>query len=341
MKKAVGLLTGLAVSFGVATAAHAGPRLDQIMDEQVIRVGTPGDYRPFAIKNDDGEYEGHDIDVIEAMADGLNLSIEYVPTSWPDLLDDLQADKFDVAVGGITRTAARLGQVDMLPGYAPFGKVALARKSEADKYKSLEDLNQPSVHVIKNQGGTNEQFVFDNLTEAEGSKIWQADKCDVAVGGITRTAARLGQVDMLPGYAPFGKVALARKSEADKYKSLEDLNQPSVHVIKNPGGTNEQFVLDNLTEAEVSTHEHNAEIPGLIAEGKGDIMITETFEALHYANEDDRLAALFVDDPLTPQDELGFLLPTDDADFTRVMRFAWDLMDTRGVLDEAQNNWLK
>ncbi|HLS16501.1 MAG TPA: transporter substrate-binding domain-containing protein [Paenalcaligenes sp.] len=258
MKKAVGFLTGLAVSFGVATAAHAGPRLDQIMDEQVIRVGTPGDYRPFAIKNDDGEYEGHDIDVIEAMADGLNLSIEYVPTSWPDLLDDLQADKFDVAVGGITRTAARLGQVDMLPGYAPFGKVALARKSEADKYKSLEDLNQPSVHVIKN-----------------------------------------------------------------------------------PGGTNEQFVLDNLTEAEVSTHEHNAEIPGLIAEGKGDIMITETFEALHYANEDDRLAALFVDDPLTPQDELGFLLPTDDADFTRVMRFAWDLMDTRGVLDEAQNNWLK
>ncbi|HLR30534.1 MAG TPA: transporter substrate-binding domain-containing protein [Paenalcaligenes sp.] len=258
MKKTVGLLTGLAVSFGIATAAHAGPRLDQIMEEQVIRVGTPGDYRPFAIKTEDGDYEGHDIDVISAMADGLDLTIEYVPTSWPDLLDDLQADKFDVAVGGITRNATRLGQVDMLPGYAPFGKVALARKSDADKYKSLEDLNQPEVHVIKN-----------------------------------------------------------------------------------PGGTNEQFVLEYLTDAEVSTHEHNAEIPGLIAEGKGDIMITETFEALHYANEDDRLAALFIDEPLTPQDELGFLLPTDDADFTRVMRFAWDLMDTRGVLDEAQNNWLK
>src|SRR5690625_2048462 len=258
MKKALGLLTGLAISFSVATVVDAGPRLDQINDKQVLRVGTPGDYRPFAIKTEDGGYEGHDIDVITAMADELGWSIEYVPTSWPDLLSDLQADKFDVAVGGITRNAARLGQVDMLPGYAPFGKVALVRKSEADKYKSLEDLNQPEVHVIKN-----------------------------------------------------------------------------------PGGTNEQFVLDNLTEAEVSTHEHNAEIPGLIAEGKGDIMITETFEALHYANEDDRLAALFVDDPLTPQDELGFLLPTDDADFTRVMRFAWDLMDTRGVLDEAQNNWLK
>src|SRR5690625_7408877 len=99
------------------------------------------------------------------MADVLNLSIEYVPTSWPDVLDDLQADKFDVAVGGITRTAARLGQVDMLPGYAPFGKVALARKSEADKYQSLEDVHQPSGHVTKNPDGTNEQCVLDNLTQ--------------------------------------------------------------------------------------------------------------------------------------------------------------------------------
>src|SRR5699024_4475272 len=258
MKKTVGLLTGLAVSFGIATAAHAGPRLEQIMEEQVILVGTLGDYRPFAIKTEEGDYEGHDIDVISAMADVLNLNIEYVPSTWPHLLDDLQADKFEIAVGGITRNANRLRQVDMLPGYAPFGKVALARKSDADKYKSLEDLNQPGVHVIKN-----------------------------------------------------------------------------------PGGTNEQFVLKYLTDAEVSTHEHNAEIPGLIAEGKGDIMITETFEALHYANTDDRLAALFIDEPLTPQDELGFLLPIDDADFIRVMRFAWDLMDTRGVLNEAQNNWLK
>ena len=37
------------------------------METKVIRVGTPGDYRPFAIKTDGG-YSGHDIDVIETMA---------------------------------------------------------------------------------------------------------------------------------------------------------------------------------------------------------------------------------------------------------------------------------
>ena len=113
----------------VSQAAHAGPRLDKIMETKVIRVGTPGDYRPFAIKTDAG-YSGHDIDVIETMAKELGVKIEYVQTSWPNLVKDLQGDKFDVAVGGITRNVNRMRIFDMLPGYAPFGKVALVRAAD-------------------------------------------------------------------------------------------------------------------------------------------------------------------------------------------------------------------
>lgn len=249
---------GLALTLGLSAAAHAGPRLDRIMESKVLRVGTPGDYRPFAIKTDAGGYEGHDIDIIEAMAKQLGVQIEYVPTSWPNLMPDLKADKYDIAVGGITRNVARISQAEMLPGYAPFGKVALVRKDEAQKYKSVDDLNQPAVHVIKN-----------------------------------------------------------------------------------PGGTNEIFVLENLKQAEVSTHDKNAEIPALIAEGKGDVMITETYEALHYSKADPRLAALFIDDPLTPKNYLGFLMPADDSDYIRVMHFVWDLLDERDALEEAEARWLQ
>lgn len=249
---------GIACTLGMTTAAHAGPRLDRIMENKVLRVGTPGDYRPFAIKKEGGGYEGHDIDIIEAMAKQLGVKIEWVQTTWPNLMPDLKADKYDVAVGGITRTAARISQAEMLPGYAPFGKVALARKDEASKYKGVDDLNQSSVHVIKN-----------------------------------------------------------------------------------PGGTNEAFVLENLKNAKVSTHEKNAEIPGLIAEGKGDIMITETYEALHYSKADPRLAALFVEKPLTPTNYLGFPMPADDADYVRVMKFVWDLMEKRDVVEAAERRWLK
>lgn len=223
-------LLAVAVAAVVATlalsqAAQAGPRLDKIMETKVLRVGTPGDYRPFAIKTDAG-LSGHDIDVIEAMAKELGVKIEYVQTSWPKLMADLQADQFDIAVGGITRNVARIRLIEMLPGYAPFGKVALVRS---------------------------------------------ADKA--------------------------------------KYTTVDDLNKPTVRVIKNPGGTNETFVLQNLKTAQVSTHDKNAEIPALIAEGKGDVMITETYEALVYSKADPRLFAAFIDAPLTPKSYLASCCP--------------------------------
>lgn len=246
-----------AAALSLPNAAQAGPRLDKIMETKVIRVGTPGDYRPFAIKTDTG-YEGHDIDVIELMAKELGVKIEYVPTSWRNLMKDIQADKFDVALGGITRNVARISHVAMLPGYAPFGKVALVRS---------------------------------------------ADKA--------------------------------------RFKTPEDLNKPDVRVIKNPGGTNEAYVLEHLKAAQVSTHEKNAEIPALIAEGKGDAMITETYEALYYSKADPRLYAAYVDAPLTPKNYLGFMLPTDDADYVRVMGFVWNLIDSRGGLKQVSDKWLK
>ena len=258
MKKVLALAVAAVVTgLSFTQAAQAGPRLDKIMETKVIRVGTPGDYRPFAIKTDTG-FSGHDIDLIETMAKELGVKVEYVQTSWPNLMKDLQSNQFDVAVGGITRNVNRIRMVEMLPGYAPFGKVALVRS---------------------------------------------ADKA--------------------------------------KFTTADSLNQPTVRVIKNPGGTNETYVLANLKAAQVSTHDKNAEIPALIAEGKGDVMITETYEALHYAKADPRLHAAFIDAPLTPKNTLGFMLPTDDADYVRVMDFVWGLVDSRGGVKQAADKWLK
>ena len=258
MKKVLALAVAAVVTgLSFIQAAQAGPRLDKIMETKVIRVGTPGDYRPFAIKTDTG-FSGHDIDLIETMAKELGVKVEYVQTSWPNLMKDLQSNQFDVAVGGITRNVNRIRLVEMLPGYAPFGKVALVRS---------------------------------------------ADKA--------------------------------------KFTTADSLNQASVRVIKNPGGTNEAYVLANLKAAQVATHDKNAEIPALIADGKGDVMITETYEALHYAKADPRLHAAFINAPLTPVNTLGFMLPTDDADYVRVMDFVWGLVDSRGGVKQAADKWLK
>lgn len=250
----------LVVAMGtlLTVGAQAGERLDRIEETKVLRVGTPGDYRPFSIR-EDGVYRGHDIELAEALAAAAGWKVEIVPTSWPKLTEDLQAGKFDVAVGGITQTVAR----------------------------------------------------------------WK-------VGTF------------LPGYAPFGKVALVPAAKADQFTTPESLNQPDVRVIKNPGGTNEKYVLDHLTKAQVTTHDANHEIPGLIAEGKGDVMITETMEAKLYVKKyPGKLHAAFLDHPLTPTSVMGFWMPADDAEYVRVMQYLWDITGVRGERAALEKKWLE
>lgn len=256
-KSGLWLCLNLMLLTGLSPTAFAGARLDGIMAKKTLRVGTPGDYRPFAMLQD-GQYSGFDIDLIQQMAAELGVEVTFVATSWPTLMTDFEQDRFDVALGGISRNVHR---------------------------------------VLKSE--------------------------------------------FLPGYAPFGKVALIRATDKAKYRRAEDLNQPNVRVIKNPGGTNEQYVLANLGKANIATHPKNAEIPSLISAGKGDVMITETYEALLYAKKDPRLHAAFIEQPLTKVNTLGFMLQKDDPDFVRTMQFIWQLLDTQGSLKKTEDAWLK
>ena len=79
---------------------------------------------------------------------------------------------------------------------------------------------------------------------------------------------------MSDGYLANGKTILCRAEDADRYKSLADIDKPEVRVMVNPGGLNEKFANANLTHAAIIVHQNNEEIPTLIAGGKADVMIT-------------------------------------------------------------------
>ena len=160
MKKTLRLLSAI-----LALSLLAG--CGTMKKASVLRVGTTGDYRPLSYKEPEtGSYWGFGIDVAGEIAKDLGMSISFVPTSWPTLSADvLNPELFDFAIGGITITDARLETMDMSEGYLCNGKTILCRKEEADKYKTLEDLNKPEVRVMVNPGGLNEKFARDNLPE--------------------------------------------------------------------------------------------------------------------------------------------------------------------------------
>ena len=175
---------------------------------------------------------------------------------------------------------------------------------------------------------------WPNLTEDT-----VAGKFDLAICGITITDARKEQALMSEGYLQNGKTILCRTEDADRYTSLEAINRPEVRVMENPGGLNEKFARENLPDAMLIIHDINQEIPGLIASGEADVMITEVMEAGYYVGQDSRLAAPLIYEPFT-DGQLGVLMPKGSEDLLEyVNQFLTDEKKT-GRLDELAEEYI-
>ncbi len=133
-------------------------------------------------------------------------------------------------------------------------------------------------------------------------------KFDLAICGITITDERKKQALMSDPYLENGKTILCRAEDVGKYLNVSSINRPGVRVMVNPGGLNEEFARQNLPDATLLIHDVNQDIPGMIALGTADVMITEVVEANYYAGLDERLAAPLIHEPFT-DGKFGILMP--------------------------------
>ena len=161
---------------------------------------------------------------------------------------------------------------------------------------------------------------------------------DLAIGGITITDTRRETMLMSDGYLDNGKTILCRASEADRYKSLADIDKPEVTVMVNPGGLNEKFANENLTHANIVVYQKNEEIPTLVAEGAADVMITEITEAPYYVQTDPRLAAPLLNAPFT-HGEIGVLMQKGQEDLLQMMNNVICQMKSDGSLRKLQEKY--
>ena len=161
---------------------------------------------------------------------------------------------------------------------------------------------------------------------------------DLAIGGITITDARRETMLMSEGYLANGKTILCRATEADRYKSLEDIDKPEVTVMVNPGGLNEKFANENLTHAKIVVHQKNEEIPALVAEGVADVMITEITEAPYYVQTDTQLAAPLLNAPFN-HGEIGVLMQKGQDDLLQMVNNVIRQMKSDGSLRKLHEKY--
>ncbi|KEY60012.1 transporter substrate-binding domain-containing protein [Serratia sp. DD3] len=162
MKKRLCLLLLLA-----AGGASAQSNLDKVLQQKVLTVCTTGDYKPYTFLKEDGSYEGIDIAMAESLANSLGAKVQWVKTTWKTLMPDFVSGKCDIAMGGISVTLKRQQQAFFAEQLGTDGKIPLVRCSDVKKYRTIAQINQPTVRLIEPAGGTNEAFVHAYLPDAK------------------------------------------------------------------------------------------------------------------------------------------------------------------------------
>ena len=191
---------------------------------------------------------------------------------------------------------------------------------------------------IANKLGVSIEFRKTSWPTLTADVLTEPQLFDLAIGGITITDTRREMMLMSEGYLANGKTILCRASEADRYKSLADIDKPEVTVMVNPGGLNEKFANENLTHANIVVHQKNEEIPTLVAEGAADAMITEITEAPYYVQTDSRLAAPLLDAPFT-HGEIGVLMQKGQEDLLQIVNNVIRQMKSDGSLRKLHEKY--
>jgi cyclohexadienyl dehydratase len=130
---------------------------------QVLRVGTSGDYAPFSIKDEAG-WDGFDLYVARRFAQDTGRQIELVEFRWPALELDLQANKFDVAMSGVTVRPWRALSGTFTRPVARVGAVVVLKPGMAT---TLRELDVPGRRVGVNAGGYLEKLARRLFRRAE------------------------------------------------------------------------------------------------------------------------------------------------------------------------------
>ncbi|TDT34371.1 transporter substrate-binding domain-containing protein [Naumannella halotolerans] len=142
--------------------------LAEVRSADTLRVCTTGDYRPYTYRDPEtGSWSGIDLDLAEDLAETLDVERELVQVSWSELVGSITDGDCDIAMGGISFNDERDQQVDFSEPTVEDGKAPITTCESAERFQTIEDINQPGVRVITPVGGTNEAFADENFADAE------------------------------------------------------------------------------------------------------------------------------------------------------------------------------
>lgn len=145
--------------------APSSPVLSRIHERGEVVVGTAASMPPLNMTTKTGEVIGFEVDLAQAMAEGMNVKLRLVPMPFADLLPAVTAGTVDVVLSGITMTPERNMSVAFVGPYFVSGKSFLTTTATLSSKGSAE-LNDPRMRVAALRASTSQTFVQQTIPKA-------------------------------------------------------------------------------------------------------------------------------------------------------------------------------
>ena len=136
----------------------ARPAIDTvatIRKRGTLRVGVVAN-EPYVMRNASGELTGFSIDLGRQLAADLGVEVEFVVTSWTQVIADLVGNQFDVIACGLWITPQRALVVNFSTPVSIGTMSLVASKPLASAMKSRQDFNRPDVRIVVYAGSSQE-----------------------------------------------------------------------------------------------------------------------------------------------------------------------------------------
>lgn len=148
--------------------AMAGPgRLERIASSGVLRVCIWSDYYGISFRNPKTQaLSGIDIDNANDLANELGVKLQFVDSSFAKLIDDLSADRCDIAMFAIGITPQRKEKLRFTQAYLASDIYAITTKANR-RIQNWANIDQPGSVVVVAKGTLHEPVMKARLKFAE------------------------------------------------------------------------------------------------------------------------------------------------------------------------------
>ena len=146
-------------------------------DKPVLVLGTSPDYPPYEFFADAAmtEYAGIDVEVAKYIAESMGMELQIESMNFDNLVTSLSNGDFDMVLAACEYTEERALACDFSdPYYTDLPPVILVKASNADKYKTVDDINQASVIIGAQKNTTKAMAAADMFPEAANGMVLES-----------------------------------------------------------------------------------------------------------------------------------------------------------------------